>query len=276
MATITIRQIQAIEEEMLRETLAILQRHHIAFYMCCGSVLGAIRHRGPIPWDTDMDILIPLPQLEEARNCLEKELSDRFCIDDLRKNKGYKNLFPRVAMPHTSSDTLHIDLFPIMGLPDDKEEQIAICREIAKRQRVFIRLKHMRSNIAHPNFAKNLIGKLIEIFCSPFSKTKLTEQFNRLISRYNYDTAKYVMNACGHYGAKNIFEKQVFGTPVMAPYGKLEVPLPEQYDFYLKRYYRNYMELPPAEERKAWLGFTLEIDDGDFALIEDVLKNEQK
>ena len=276
MSVITIKQIQAIENEMLRETLDILNKHNITFYMCCGSVLGAVRHKGPIPWDTDMDILIPLPQLEEARNCLERELSSRFRIDDLRKNKGYKNFFPRVAMPHTSSDTVHIDLFPIMGLPDDKDEQLAICKNIAKRQKVFIILKHMRSNIVHTSFVKNAIGRIIEIFCSPFSKKKLTKQFYKLISRYDYNDSKYVMNACGHYGAKNIFEKEVFGTPVMVPYCNLEVPLPAQYDSYLKRYYRNYMELPPKEERDFWLDFTLEIDDRDFDLIKDIFEDEQK
>ncbi len=273
---ITIEQIQIIEKEMLKETLDILKRNGVTFYMCCGSVLGAVRHKGPIPWDTDMDILIPLPQLEKARRCLYNELSERFCIDDLENNKGYKNFFPRVAMPHTSSDTLHIDLFPIMGLPSDSEKQLKICREIAKRQRVFIRLKHMRSNISHPNFLKNIAGRLIEIFCSPFSKKQLTDQFYRLISEYGYDGAEYVMNACGHYGAKNIFKKQVFGTPVTVPYCDIEVPLPEQYDFYLKRYYNDYMSLPPKEERDSWLGFTLDIDDRDYASVEGVLNNEQK
>ena len=276
MSVITIKQIQAIENEMLRETLAILNKHNITFYMCCGSVLGAVRHKGPIPWDTDMDILIPLPQLEEARNCLERELSSRFCIDDLRRNKGYKNLFPRVAMPHTSSDTLHIDLFPIMGLPDDKDEQLAICKSIAKRQKVFIILKHMRSNIVHPGLVKNAIGRIIEIFCSPFSKKKLTEQFYKFISQYDYNDSKCVMNACGHYGAKNIFEKEVFGIPVMVSYCDLEVPLPAQYDLYLKRYYRNYTDLPPKEERDFWLDFTLKIDDRDFDLIKDIFEDEQK
>ena len=86
MAKINITQIQKIENEMLRETIKILGRNGITFYMCCGSVLGTVRHGGPIPWDTDMDILIPFNMLEKARNCLESELSDRFCLDDLKNN----------------------------------------------------------------------------------------------------------------------------------------------------------------------------------------------
>ncbi len=272
MATININQIQSIENEMLKEALSILEKNHIPFYMCCGSVLGAVRHKGPIPWDTDMDILIPLPQLEAARNHLEKELSNRFCIDDLRNNKGYKNFFPRIAMPNTCSDTLHIDLFPIMGLPDDKDEQMEICKQIEKRQNVMIRLKHMRSNISHPNFIKNIIGRAIEIFCSPYSKKKLTEQYYKLISKYDYSSANYVMNACGHYGSKNIFEKDVFGTPVMVPYCDFEAPIPEKWDFYLRRYYKDYMKLPPEEERNFWMNFTLEIDDRDYNAIKDVVE----
>ena len=272
MVKINIKQIQSVENEMLKETIDILNRHGITYYMCCGSVLGAIRHGGPIPWDTDMDLLIPLPMLEDARNYLEKELSSRFCIDDLRNNKGYKNLFPRVAMPHTSSDTLHIDLFPIMGLPDEREEQLKICKKLAKRQDTFIRYKHYRQNIVSPNPIKNLIGKTIELFCSPFSKKRLTKQYYKIISKYPYESSRYVMNACGHYGAKNIFEKEVFGEPVWKKYCDFEVPLPNQWDFYLKRYYKEYMNLPPEEERNFWLAFELSIDERDYETVKDVLK----
>ena len=270
MAVINIHQIQRIELEMLRETDAILRKNGIRFYMCCGSVLGTVRHGGPIPWDTDMDLLIPADQLNRARDCLEKELSPRFCIDDLQKNKKYKNLFPRVALPHTSSDTLHIDLFPLMGLPDDADEQLRICRQLAKRQKTFIFYKHMRENLAHPNAWKNCIGKMIEVFCSPFSKQQLTRQYWKIIERYPYASARCVMNACGHYGAKNIFEKEVFGEPEQRPYCGLPVPLPQQWDYYLRRYYKSYMELPPAEERDKWLTFTLGIDDGDYERIKDI------
>ena len=260
---ISIGEIQKIENEMLKETIKILNKHEITFFMCCGSVLGTIRHAGPIPWDTDMDILIPLPLLEKARNCLEKELSDRFCIDDLKNNKKYTNLFPRVALPHTSSNTLHIDLFPLMGLPDDKDEQLKICNKLMKKQKVFIRYKRMREVISHPNTFKLMIARMIELFCSPFSKTQLQRQYYKILCKYPYVSANFVMNACGHYGAKNILPIDVFGKGVWKDYCDFKVPVPEKWDYYLKRYYKNYMEFPPKEERERWLSYEMEIDDRD-------------
>ena len=271
MAIIDIEQMHRIEKTMLKETIDILIRNNITFYMCCGSVLGTIRHGGPIPWDADTDILVPYNLLEKARNCLEAELSDRFCIDDLRNNKKYTNLFPRVAMPHTSSNTLHIDLFPLMGLPDDPDEQLKICKVLTKRQKVFIRYKRMREVVSHPNAIKLFIARMIEVFCSPFSKKELTRQYHKILAKYPYDEAGFAMNACGHYGAKNIFSKDVFGTPVWKPYCDFEVPIPEKWDFYLRRYYKEYMNLPPKEERDFWLSYKMEIDDRDFEKIKDVI-----
>ena len=268
MTKINIEQIQKIENEMLKETIEILNRNNITFYMCCGSVLGTIRHGGPIPWDTDMDILIPSSLLEKARTCLEKELSDRFCIDDLRNNKDYSNLFPRVAMPSTSSNTLHIDLFPLMGMPDIRRKQQKIIKNLTRRQKVFIRYKAMRKCISHPNAIKLFIARMIEIFCSPFSKKELTRQYYKIVNKYPYESADYIMNACGNC----VFEKDVFGTPEWKEYCDLKAPIPEKWDLYLRTCYGDYMQLPPQEERDYWLSYQLEIDDKDFERIKDYIK----
>ncbi len=272
MKTINVKQIQAIETEMLKETVEIFKRNNIDYFMCAGSVLGTIRHGGPIPWDTDLDLMIPLSMTDKAKQCLKNELSDRFCIDDLDVNKGYKNLFPRVAMPNTPSDTLHIDLFPVMGLPDGDNEGIAICNTLMKKQKVFLRYKHYRCNIAHPTPLKNFIGRLVEIFCSPFTKKQLKKRFYKIVNKYPFEDHAYAMHVCGHYGTKNIFKKEVFGTPVWKEYNGVSVPVPEQWDFYLRRYYKEYMELPPEEERNRWYAFTLEIDDRDYEKIKDVIE----
>ena len=84
------------------------------------------------------------------------------------------------------------------------------------------------------------------------------------------------MNGCGHYGAKNIFKKEVFGTPVWKPYLDIEAPIPEKWDFYLRRYYKEYMEFPPEEERNFWLSFELPIDERDYESVRDIIENEQK
>lgn len=276
MITINIGQIQKIEMEMLREACEILGKNDIPFFMGFGSVLGAIRHQGPIPWDTDTDILIPFPLLEKAKKCLEEGLTSRFCVDDLDRNGKYKNFFPRVAMPHTSSDTLHIDLFPLIGVSEDLTEQKKMFAEFEKRNRVFVRLKHFRSNIVHPTFLKKAVGRFIELFCSPYSKKALCKQYHKILSKWDYNTATHVASGCGEYGEKNIFEKTVFGTPIMVPYGDLSVPIPEQWDFYLRRFYKDYMQFPPEEVRNFWLNFKLSIDDRDYAAIEDILADEQK
>ena len=271
MAIINITQIQKIENEMLKEIIDIFVRNNITFYMCCGSVLGTIRHGGPIPWDTDMDIMIPFNMFEKARDCLEAELSDRFCIDDLRNNKKYSNPFPRVAMPRTSSNTLHVDLFPLVGVSDNKEKRIKICRKLTHRQKVFVRYKRMRSVISHPNAIKTFVARMIEIFCSPFSKKELTRQHYKMLAKYPYDGSRLVMDACGAYKEKFVFKKEVFGTPEWKPYCDFEVPVPENWDYYLRRYYNEYMNFPPKEERDFWLSFTLEIDDKDFEKIKDIV-----
>ena len=266
---IDIKKIQQIESAMLKETLKILNDNGITFYMFAGSVLGTIRHKGAIPWDTDMDIIVPLPELDKAKKALKENLSDKFILTDLDDNPKYKNLFPRVALPNTSSDTLHIDIFPLMGLPDDYDEQRAICRELMKRQKVFLRYKNMRSNISNPNAVKLFIGKMIEIFCSPFSRKQLRKQYYNILNHYPYETSEYVMNSCGHYGEKNILKKEIYGNPAWFEYDGMSVPIPQQWDLYLKHYYKDYMSFPPEEEIKPWLSFTLEIDDGDYETVKE-------
>ncbi|MBO5007456.1 MAG: LicD family protein [Clostridia bacterium] len=268
---IDIKKIQQIESAMLKETVSILNNNNITFYMFGGSVLGTVRHKGAIPWDTDMDIIIPLPQLNKAKKLLRENLSDRFILTDLDDDPKYKNLFPRVALAHTSPDTLHIDIFPLIGLPNGYEAQRKLCKYLLKKQKTFVIYKNMRFNIANPNSVKLFIGKMIEIFCSPFSRKQLRKQYYKILNRYPYETAEYVMNACGHNGEKNIVKKDVFGNAVLFDYEDIKVPIPEQWDWYLKHYYSDYMSFPPEEEIKPWLSFTLDIDDSDYETVKELL-----
>lgn len=272
MVRINIAQSQIIETEMLKETAKILKDNGIVFYMAYGSALGTVRHHGPIPWDADTDILVPINLLDKARECLKNNLSDRFRLQELENDKGYKLLFPRVALPNSNSDQIHVDVFPLIGLPDDPKKQVAISNELDRRLFTFMVRKHLRQNIVHPSPIKNFIGRCVELFCPPISKKQLKKQYYKILNKYPYEDAKYVTSAGACYGVKNIMEKSVYGTPVMMDYCGFSVPLPEQWEFYLTKYYKEYMNFPPESEQKKGLSFETDIADEDYEKLRDVIE----
>ncbi len=272
MVRINIVQAQKIETEMLKETVEILDRNEIVFYMAYGSALGTVRHNGPIPWDADTDILVPMNLLDKAKKCLERELTDKFRIHELANDKSYKLVFPRVALPNSSSDYIHVDIFPLIGLPDENEKQVDIVKELDKRLDVFMRYKHMRQNIVHPTPIKLFIGRCIELFCPPVSKKILLKQFYKILNKYPYESATYVSSAGACYGIKNIMKKDMYGTPEYMEYCGFKVPVPEKWDDYLKNYYKDYMKCPPEAERNKGFALTFDIADSDYEKIKEVIE----
>src|SRR5690554_3534688 len=120
---LTLKELQGLETEMLKEVAEICEKHHIDYFLAYGSLLGAIRHNGPIPWDTDVDIVIPFAQLALFLKVVREELSDKFYVDFHDTNKNYLRFFPRIGMSGYESRQLHLDVFLITGAPKHKEEQ---------------------------------------------------------------------------------------------------------------------------------------------------------
>src|SRR5699024_4899912 len=120
---LTLKELQDIETEMLREVSEICERNNIDYYLAYGSVLGAVRHKGPIPWDDDVDIIIPISQITKFVKCARKELSGRFYVDYHDRNRSSIILFPRIGLKGYSTKVLHIDVFKMIGAPSKPEEQ---------------------------------------------------------------------------------------------------------------------------------------------------------
>lgn len=272
MKEINIKEMQKIETEMLKSIDKIFKENKITYYMSCGSCLGAVRHNGPIPWDTDMDISVPVNLLDKAVACLKKSLPTQFRVHDYDSDHNYLLVFPRIALKNTSSDFLHIDIFPLIGIPDNDIEQIKFYKKVNQAKKTYKR-KNFRRYIAHPNIIKNIIGKLIEIFCSPFSTKKVISNYNKLIRTYDYDKAKYVSETPFPYEMKSIFYKNVFGKAVYFKYDEIQVPIPEKYEYYLTKYYDEYLEYPSKEEINRGLNYTIMIADSDYDAIKQQINS---
>lgn len=248
---LTLNELQDYETEMLKEVSEICDRNNIKYFLSYGSLIGAIRHEGPIPWDVDADIVIPFNQLEWFLKIVRKELSSKFYIDFHDTNKDYLLFFPRVGVTGYSTKQLHLDIFLIVGAPDNEKEQIKM-KNRANYLTYIMRYKNLKYGgfEFHKISLKAKLVVYIRAFFMIFvPKKKLIKKFEKLCRRYPYESSETIVNIAGGYYMKEFIPKKFYGKGVLKNYAGLQIRVPELYHEYLQHFYGDYMEFPPEEER---------------------------
>lgn len=249
---LTIQELQALETEMLKEVTEICERHNIDYFLAYGSLLGAVRHKGPIPWDTDVDIAVPENHMHKFIQTVRAELSDKFYLNFYDLNKSYVNIYPRIGLKGYSTKLLHIDVYRIVGAPLDKQKQI----EFKKKANYLSYILHYK-NLKEGDFAFNKISlkaKLVVYLRAFFmlfvSKNKLIKKIEDLCSEYPIDTAEIAVNVAGGYGKKEFVSKDLYNNGIFTKFADIDVRIPENYKEYLEHFYGNYKQLPPKKEQQ--------------------------
>lgn len=232
--------------KILKATIDVCNNNSITYFGQAGTVLGAIRHHGPIPWDYDADLVIPNDQIDRFVECANRDLPSDFFVDYYKTYKGSTREFPRVGYKGLDTNKIHLDIFRLIGLPDDRAEQEDLLKK-TKRNSYFaysIRVTPTWKLIGLRNF-KALAGRY------GLNKQDLmfyVHEFETLCNAYPFAEANYVANPSGKYGPKNIFKKEAYGDGIEVEFLDFKIRIPAQYDMYLKQYYGDYMQTPPQEE----------------------------
>jgi len=114
------KEIHNLELEMLIEMDMICKKYNLNYYLAYGTLLGAVRHKGFIPWDTDIDIIVDIDSYERFCEILQNELSTKFYLSSPRTNKNYESLKARIHLKNSEHRKIHIDIFPMVGAPQSK------------------------------------------------------------------------------------------------------------------------------------------------------------
>lgn len=251
-----LRQLQMIELEMLIEVDRICQKCGIRYNIIAGTLLGAVRHNGFIPWDDDADIAMLRPEYEKFRQACKTELdTTRFYFQDHRNTRGYRwgygklrrknTLFLRENQEHMPyKQGVFIDIFPLDGVPDNY-----LLRSIHNFHCFCVR-KILWSAVGRVADKNKLMRMWYQVLYKIPEKT-VFRHYNKMVYKGNRKSTKMVRilmfpTPNKTYGyMRKWYEKS---RPIMFEQHVFDGI--KEYDEYLSFKFGEYMKLPPEEQRK--------------------------
>lgn len=257
--------IQNVEMDALREFKKICDKHDIKFYLRGGSVMGAVKYAGFVPWDDDMDIAVPRNDYERLIELFkDKIIANKYVINSYKYCEELHCYFPRMSLieseriklglPKNTNLGLHLmDIFPLDGAPNN----------MVLRKIYFIKIYFLRAlasiGTQYVGEMKNMHTKKQQIVINILRCLKLDKV---IVQRRIYETLDkiYKSNLLGksNYAgtitaslfAKEVMRKEIWGEGTYQKFGDIYVRIPDKSDEYLKRLYgSNYLNEEPSVKK---------------------------
>jgi len=238
--------------QILLTTDRVCREHDLRYYCWAGTMLGAVRHKGFIPWDDDMDICMPRPDydrfLEHAKEWLPAPLE----VLSIETSATYPGSFAKIVDSSTTlierehSDYvagIYIDVFPIDGAPVSAwARRLAVGRyKMADKLMYFLHRNPYKHGHGPGSWPVLLIQRL-------FTHEWVRRQLRAASMAYDYNASDYVIDYDD--GVKGIFPKSIFGTPLPVEFEGEQVMGLADADTYLRTKYGDYMTVPPHDSQR--------------------------
>ena len=264
-----LQQIQQCLLTMLKAFHSYCVEHNIRYYALGGTLLGALRHKGFIPWDDDIDLGIPREDYNLLITLLNNQkIDDRYLLETPLSNDPnyccpYCKLYDtQTTLIENVKNKLvrgvYLDIFPLDGLGNSKEEARSNYKVIQHKLNLLalrqIKLKKGRS------FYKNALLFLAQAVPNfIISEKKLSQKINEVCQKVPYKTAVWGGNLVGAWGLKEIVPLSEFSKPTLYDFEDTKIFGPEQAEDYLKNIYGDWRKLPPEEKRVSHHGYYLDL-----------------
>lgn len=248
------RKIQLLVMLMLIELDRICKKYNLTYYIAGGSILGAVRHKGFIPWDDDIDITMPRPDYDKFIKVAQKELPDEFYLD--------KDCVPfchnRIEIRDTDFTTfwrkgaVFLDILALEGSPDDEVKRLE-----HERKCKFWRSCMLEKARPFPVFDFSTSKKIKRYICCTILKFVprwfIKKNWERWAKKYSTEeTSSWVCLPASIYTyEQERFPKEYWGEPVYLDFEGMKLPTMSHWEDYLICHFGDYMKMPPETTRKS-------------------------
>ncbi len=274
-----IRAVQGILLEMMSDFDRLCRKHNLRYFLCGGTALGAVRHKGFIPWDEDVDIAMPRKDYDQLADILLEEYGDRYWLQSIdripiydlpfMKMRKIGTRFLEIFEPDPDHAGIFIDIYPLENIPDS-----AVLRFFHGSVSDFLQLccSCVRMNLKKDRYftyfndpkalkivkIKAFLGKMLSII--PLHKWCIAA--DRWAAKCKNEQTAYVSFPGGrkHYFGEMFRRDSLFPLQEV-PFEDRSFFIPADPDGHLSALYSNYMEIPPVDQRERHT--ILELDLGE-------------
>ena len=246
---VNIKELQRAELDILKEIILICERHNLTWFAIGGTLLGAVRHNGFIPWDDDIDIGLPRKDYEKLLQYAEKELPESYQV--IRSAGKYRFLFAKIHNKNTTFieqqckgkpswyKGVFVDITPFDGVPNNRF-----------LQKIYYPLVRTLSVIYNGRrFGKGQGKSLATRLTNLLPSGAIYGLWDTVVRSTKFEKCK---KACFTWSARNrklTFETALFGDLIWHEFEDTKIPIPRNYHSYLVTHYGDYMQLPPVSQQ---------------------------
>jgi len=264
MKELTFDEVQGCALEILKVLTDLCDKVGFKYVLAYGTLIGAIRHHGFIPWDDDIDIQMPRPDYDRLMEYLKihPDALSPYKAMNADNTKGYPHNITRICDPRTWLDVTNerdcgmgvfVDIYVMDGIGCDYDEAMKI---EWKAKKISSLLFLATRNYYHFGLTKGWKKRIQKLFAFVFTHIMGQEYFRKkskeLYQDLNYDNSDYVgcIRWVSYAPPRELFKKEeLFGESVKCKFEKYEFNISAAYDTILRQIYGDYMQLPPEKDR---------------------------
>ncbi len=229
--------------------------NNLKYYLSEGSLLGAVRHCGFIPWDDDVDVVMTREDYDKFIDLYKESATDGYVLDSFETNPNHWTICAKLLMKDSCrfemkrlkgialSTAPGIDIFALDSVPD-----LETAKSVGKKIRFYRVLLWLRTGYSHDYSSSK--WKLLKIMSYFYSAKGIHSKIQKLLTKYNSTECDYFVNYGSLYSVeREVLHKGFFKNSVEVEFNGLKFPVPQDYGKVLETVYGDYKKLPPFSKR---------------------------